>query len=144
MVGHRVNVYSTDETQGTVSGGGEYERGSIATLVATPNEGYKFAYWGDERGDYQTTENPWEIEVWGNYTIYAYFEAKPVLIDGIEGDNVVIYTQNGVLYVEGINSDYHLFDATGKLIYTGKDAQMTLPKGIYLLNVEGKIYKVAM
>ena len=57
---------------------------------------------------------------------------------------VVIYTQGGMLYIEGVETDYNIFDATGRLIYNGRDAVMSLPRGVYMLNVGDKTYKVAM
>ena len=39
------------EGQGTVNGGGDYEQGAMATLTATPEEGYAFTHWsGDAVG----------------------------------------------------------------------------------------------
>lgn len=58
-------------TGGTVTGGGEYESGSTATLTATPNTGYKFKQWSDGN-----TSNPRTITVTGNATYTAEFEKE--------------------------------------------------------------------
>ena len=80
-----------------------------------------------------------EHEYWKEF-----IQKAPNSVEDNESVELVVYSQNGMLYIEGITSDYRLFDATGKLIYTGRDTQLSLPNGIYLLNVDNKTYKVAM
>ena len=41
------NITVTAGEGGTVAGGGMYESGTMATLTATPNSGYKFTKWSD-------------------------------------------------------------------------------------------------
>ena len=53
---------------GTVTGGGIYDYGSVATLTATPNEGYYFLCWNDGGGS-----NPRHITVTDNATYTALF-----------------------------------------------------------------------
>ena len=55
-------------SQGTVSGGGVYEDGEIATLVANAKAGYTFAQWVDGND-----ENPRTVTVNGNKTYTAIF-----------------------------------------------------------------------
>jgi hypothetical protein len=45
-----VSLNLTSEGGGTVSGGGTYSKGDVADLVATPDAGYRFAYWGGTNG----------------------------------------------------------------------------------------------
>ncbi len=54
----------------TVSGDGIYHYGGIATLTATPKEGYLFSSWNNDE-----TANPMEVTVRGNATYQAIFEA---------------------------------------------------------------------
>lgn len=44
-----VTVNSSDETKGTVSGGGTFEAGSQVTIIATPSSGYAFDGWYDSK-----------------------------------------------------------------------------------------------
>lgn len=55
---------------GTVNGGGTYHYDDIATLHATPNEGYLFSSWSNDE-----TANPMVVTVTGNATYQAIFEA---------------------------------------------------------------------
>ena len=78
-----VSIYC-DSEQGTVSGAGEYEPGSWVTITATPNVGYKFAYWFDKANDNTYYENPYTFRVdTSDCYIEAVFERAKVLVDGI-------------------------------------------------------------
>jgi hypothetical protein len=72
------------------------------------------------------------------------YNDEPTNIENTNLNSVMIYTQGGMLYVEGIETDYNVFDASGRLIYNGRDAVMSLPRGVYMLSVGDKTYKVAM
>ena len=64
-----VTVSSANTSMGTVSGGGEYEEGTTATVTATPKSGYRFTKWSDG-----TTKNPYTFTVTKDVTLIAYFE----------------------------------------------------------------------
>ena len=68
---YTVSVSSSNTSMGTVSGGGEYEEGTTATVTATPKSGYKFTKWSDG-----TTKNPYTFTVTKNVTLTAYFEKE--------------------------------------------------------------------
>ncbi len=44
-----ISVSSEDAAKGTVSGGGKYYTGTLATITATPKDGYTFDCWTDDR-----------------------------------------------------------------------------------------------
>ena len=66
---YTVSVSSSNTSMGTVSGGGEYEEGTTATVTATPKSGYKFTKWSDG-----TTKNPYTFTVNKDISLTAYFE----------------------------------------------------------------------
>ena len=70
---YMVTATPSDEAMGTVTGGGEYGEGSVATLTATPNAGYKFVNWSNG-----STDNPLVLEVTEDVEITANFVAKDV------------------------------------------------------------------
>ena len=70
---YMVTATPSDEAMGTVTGGGEYSKGSVATLTATPNAGYKFVNWSNG-----STDNPLVLEVTEDLNITANFAAKDV------------------------------------------------------------------
>ena len=59
-----------DPIHGSVTGSGTYNHGDIATLTATPSEGYQFVTWGDGN-----TDNPRTLMVTQDTTLTALFEA---------------------------------------------------------------------
>ena len=67
-----INVYTLTVTageHGTVSGSGDYEHGSEATLTATADEGYHFSQWSDG-----STDNPYTITLTADLTLTATFD----------------------------------------------------------------------
>ena len=67
-----INVYTLTVTageHGTVSGGGDYEHGTEATLTATADEGYHFSQWSDG-----STDNPYTITLTADLTLTATFD----------------------------------------------------------------------
>ncbi len=59
-VRYTVTVASSDETMGTVSGGGTVYEGETVTITATPNAGYKFVKWSDDNTANPRTFTPTE------------------------------------------------------------------------------------
>ncbi len=68
---YTLTVVSSDNTMGTVSGGGTYDYGATATLTATAHAGYHFVEWQDGN-----TQNPRTVTVTGDTTYTAIFEAN--------------------------------------------------------------------
>ena len=71
VTNYTVSVFSANTSMGTVSGGGEYEEGTTATVTATPKSGYKFTKWSDG-----TTKNPYTFTVTKDVSLIAYFEKE--------------------------------------------------------------------
>lgn len=70
-------VFVTAFGGGTVSGGGVYEIGKNATIVATPNEGYVFAGWRDNNTQQLVSSNAsYTFEVEGTTDLVAIFNAE--------------------------------------------------------------------
>ena len=68
---YSISVSSNDNSKGTVTGGGEYEYGSVAKLTAIPETGFQFNGWSDG-----SVENPHYVSVLGNASYTAYFDTK--------------------------------------------------------------------
>lgn len=77
---------SCDEN-GTVTGGGEYKVGSLATITAIPNEEYKFVKWSDE-----STENPYTMTITKDVNLTAIMAPDThQLVYVIDGDTIALY-----------------------------------------------------
>ena len=67
-----ISTSVNDDSMGTVTGAGTYNKGATVTLKAIPNEGYRFVSWGDE-----VTDNPRSIIANVNGVTYsAIFEKE--------------------------------------------------------------------
>ena len=129
-----------DETMGIVIGGGTYKEGESIIIEAIAKEGYHFVKWSDGN-----IENPRTIVVTEDVELMAKFEEDDkTMDDNVDESSVIVYVQDGVIYIEGADADYNVFDASGRLIYTGRDAQLQLPRGVYVIAVGGEVEKVVI
>lgn len=64
-----VTVNANDSSMGTVTGGGVYEKNTMATLRAVPNPNYEFVCWKNG-----STKNPRMVTVTANASYTAIFE----------------------------------------------------------------------
>ena len=129
----------TDATKGRAIGGGTYTYGTEVTIVAIPNAGYKFSQWSDgDKNDVRT------IIMSGDITLTAEFVSTSIGVDveNTKESNIIAYSQNQTLYVEGIEGEYYLLDITGKIIYYGDSHVLTLPYGVYIIATENEYLKV--
>ncbi len=113
------------------------------TLTAKPIKGFEFYSWSDGN-----TENPRTIILTEDTELYAYFVMSqggtPVDLETSKISSADIYTQNGTLHVENVTENYHVLDAAGRLIYSGNASTLTLPRGIYLVTINGEIEKIVL
>lgn len=68
---YTIEVVSSDESMGSVIGGGEYDEGTVVTLAAIPASGYHFVQWSDGN-----TNNPRQITVTEDVSLSAEFSAS--------------------------------------------------------------------
>ena len=73
QLSYTINVVASPAAGGTVTGGGSYHYGDMATLTATANEGYVFNSWSD--GETNSTRS---VSVTGNATYTAIFSEEGV------------------------------------------------------------------
>ena len=119
---YTITVTANNVEWGTVSGGGVYNEGAIATITATPNVGYEFLYWSDGNSD-----NPRSFTVTGNASFQAIFNA----VNGIGNvDAVNLFTlypnpaSNMVtISVEGADGEnsIELIDINGRTVIEETD-----------------------
>ena len=112
-----------------------------ATVQAQARPGYEFVKWSDG-----FTENPHTVFVMEDMTITAEFApiGTETFVENLDGSTINIYSNNGVLYVDGLLADYQVFDVNGRLIYTGCDAMLSLPRGVYVVVVGDEVEKVVL
>ena len=76
-------------------------------------------------------------EYWKEFIPEA--DAVENIIEGIE-----IYTQNGTLYLEGLATDYQIYNMSGQMVYSGKVSTLDLAKGIYIIRIADKSQKIVL
>ncbi len=109
-------------------------------LNAKPIEGLVFDHWSDGN-----TENPRTLTLTEDIELYAYFKvADATNVETSKISSANIYTTNGTLHIEGATENYHILDAAGRLIYSGNATTLTLPRGIYLVTINGEVEKIAL
>jgi hypothetical protein len=136
---NQYEVSVTSDENGYVTGSGTYDYGTEVTIEAVANDGYHFVKWSDGN-----TENPRTIVVVEDIELRTEFELDGTPVDNVDESSVMIYVQNGVIHVEGAETDYHVLDAAGRLIYTGRDAVLSLPRGVYVVVVGDEVEKVVL
>ena len=92
-----ITVTSSDETQGTVTGGGTYDGGSDVTIAALPNHEYKFTHWNDGNAD-----NPRVVHLTSDTTFTAYFAAKDFYtVQTVSNNDEWGTVEGGGVYMDG-------------------------------------------
>ena len=134
-----LSVIVNNEEWGTITGAGAYIENEEAILTATANDGYKFKEWSDGN-----TDNPRIIVVTEDIELTAIFEEVNTPVENTLDNQIGIYTIDGTLHIEGLESDYQIYTTTGQFIYSGKQTTLTLPRGIYLIVINGKTHKIAL
>lgn len=134
-----VSTSVNDEKMGKVLGAGEYGEGSKVTLTAEANKGYHFVKWSDGN-----TENPRTIVVTEDVNLMAMFELEGTPVNNVEESFVQVYVRDGEIYVEGINEDYQIFDAFGRLVYIGRESALSLPRGVYVVVIGNEVQKIVL
>ena len=124
---------------GSVTGSGTYDYGTKITIEAIANKGYHFEKWSDGN-----TENPRTITVTEDIELSATFELDETPVENVQITSANVYSRNGILHVEGAETDYYVLDMAGRLIYSGRDTELQLPRGVYVVNVGGEVQKVVL
>ncbi len=123
-------VESADKTQGAVK----------IIIMAEAIKGFEFSHWSDG-----STENPRIVTLDEDVELYAYFRvAVETALENSVISSANVYGNNGTLYVEGAETDYHVLDAAGRLVYSGRESALSLPRGVYVVNVGGEVQKVVI
>lgn len=119
---------------GSVTGGGDYEYGAMATIVAVPDSGYYFIRWSD--GDTNATR---EVYVYEDLSFHAIF--YHIGIDDIDFSNVSVYAAQRAIIVKGAaKQTVRVFDAVGRqVVSTVADSDiLRMPMeatGIYMVQI---------
>jgi Leucine-rich repeat (LRR) protein len=66
-------------------------------------------------------------------------------VDGVECNDVDVYTANGAINIGGsFNGNVNVYNLRGQQVYCGRDSEIAVPAGMYVVKVGGKVHKVAV
>jgi hypothetical protein len=66
-------------------------------------------------------------------------------VDGVESNDVNVYTANGAINIGGsFNGNVNVYNLRGQQVYCGRDSEIAVPAGMYVVKVGGKVHKVAV
>ena len=136
-----VTVMSNDEKMGVVVLDRQTTcENPTAEIEAVRRSGYEFVKWSDEN-----TENPRVVTVEDeDIMLTAIFQKVGTDVENVGIEGVTIYSDGTVLHVEGAEKEYQIYSTTGSLLYRGTDAEVALPRGIYVVRYGNAIEKVAL
>ena len=101
MIMHHISVAANIDACGSVSGGGDYQEGTYATVSAMPNTGFDFIRWTENGASVSTNAN-YMFVVWNPRDLMAEFEMQitdttAFACDAFEWHGH-IYASNGIYY----------------------------------------------
>ena len=135
---HIVGV-SNDTTMGRVLGSGWYTEGSVATLSAMANSGYRFVQWSSGE-----TTPTLQIVVTEDVNVTAIFDTiggGHIGIEDADEPEITVWSTGMRILVEGAEGrDVRLFDVNGRMIGSAVKASETVEfrvnaTGVYLVKV---------
>lgn len=135
---YTVTAVANNPSMGTVTGGGTYQDGDIATLQAFSAEGYKFDHWDDGQ-----TSSIIHVTVTSNLVKTAYFSPISSSIEDITNCEYIIYSNNCHIFVYGAEGkNVAVIDVNGRLISEVKEASETQEFsvgviGVYVVRIDG-------
>ena len=139
FIANQYQITLESDGNGSVTGSGTYDYGTKVTIEAIADKGYHFVKWSDN-----TTENPRVIVVTKDINLTATFELDGTPVEDVLITSANVYSHDGKLHVEGAETDYYVLDMAGRLIYSGRDTQIQLPHGVYVVSVNGEVQKVVL
>ena len=136
-------VTSQDNEMGSVSCSvptGQVAEGTVVTVTATANEGYRFRHWVTDGGVVVSTENPYTFTMTGYVRLTAMFERVDGISD-VEANDFQVYSIDNRIVVKGVeNMPVYVYDVTGRSVKSMAKAtetvEFTVPSaGVYLVKV---------
>ena len=141
-----IAVSANDFSMGNVDGGGDFKENSNITLIATPNNGYKFVQWNDGN-----TDNPRSVIVTEDATYIATFAATEGR-DGIaetSANAIQIFSDNhSIIINNAANANVAIYDVVGRTVVkeqrlnSNKEVFAMPRRGVYIVCIAKTAKKV--
>ena len=119
---------------GIVNVNGRYNDGASAfeDFIHTYQDGSGLVYYGF--GDS------------GSWYDFEFVTSTGSSINNLSKDDIVVFAKDGMIYVKGTESKTKIYSLTGKLVdvFDAQNPYTVANKGIYIVQVDGKAYKVVV
>lgn len=135
---HNVSVSPNFSDRGTITGGGEYAYGSPCVLTAIPYTGFVFSQWSNG-----ITANSYAFPVTEDIELMAIFEEEGTqgIDDVATTDNIRIFSMYDRILIDGLNGqDVTIYSIDGRTIASLPKAteHVTIPvhvPGVYIVKI---------
>ena len=122
---YTLTANSSNNSMGTVSGGGSYDHGDTATLTATATTGHHFVQWQDGN-----TDNPRTVTVTGNATYTATFAPNSYTLTVNANDNTMGSVSGGGSYDYNATATLTATATTGHHFVQWQDGNTQNPRTV--------------
>ena len=127
-----LTVSSSDETQGSAFGGGNYYHGTNVTITAVPEYGFKFTHWSS--GGNEEEDNPLVVHLVSDTTFVAHFAEKRFYHVQVGVNNAAWGSvSGGGVYMEGDQADLTVTTAPFCVFEGWSDGDMQNPRPVTVL-----------
>jgi len=135
---HTINVSPNNPLWRITTGGGRYQEGADATVIATPNLNYCFVRWTEDGGEV-STDSSYTFTVDRDRNLVAVFEYYNS-IDEVDPNAVQIYYASGTIYLKNLQPGtmMQVIDMLGRVVY------QTIPTGESISFYERGFYVVRL
>ena len=148
---YTITVAANNNAWGTVTGGGVFNAGNSATVIATPATNYRFVDW-KENGVTVYTDSLYTFVVEQNRSLIANFEENVGISDKEINHLITVYPNptTGELRIENGElriSNVEIFDSFGRKLTTYHYPLITInishfPAGVYFLRISTEVGEV--
>ena len=148
---YKVTLVANPTAGGTLTGAGDYLEGTIVTVVATANTGYKFVNWRGANNAVVSTEAEYTFTLAEeDVTLTANFDVEQVnSVELVSVNPLCVWNSNGLLHVTGltVGEVWSVYNATGTLVYRdiaqSEEADVAPSvKGMYIIQAGDRTIKV--
>ncbi len=114
---YTINVSPNDPSWGITTGGGSYQEGADATVIATPYQNYRFVRWTENGGEV-STDPLYTFTVTGNRNLTAHFEYYNSINEN-DPNAVQVYYHSGMIYLKNVQpgTTVQVIDPLGRVVY---------------------------
>lgn len=143
--GFSVNLFANNPEWGYVFRTGNnyaYEEGDKLTILALPNEGYRFVNWTNDGNEF-SKEALFTFAITENIELTANFAPGNVATEAYETDNLKVYAQDHTIYLSESRGTVQVYNVAGQCVFSGSNTVVPVQQtGVYIVKVGARSYKV--